>query len=160
MNPSLQTPLRLSGHLGAALFVGLVVGTGWAIGFLTRPDAWYESLAKPAFSPPGWVFGPVWTILYILIGFAGWRIWRLAPKSSAMTLWGAQMLLNWFWSPAFFGAEAPATALAIILALLAAIAGFMLQAWKYDRVAACLFVPYAAWVAFAALLNGSIVVMN
>ena len=160
MNPSPQNSLRLSRHLSAALSVCLVIGIGWAIGFLTRPGEWYESLNKPAFNPPGWVFGPVWTILYGLIGIAGWRIWRLAPKSSAMMLWGAQMVLNWLWSPAFFGAQAPELAFAIIIALLVATIGFILQAWKHDGVAACLFIPYAGWVAFATALNGFIVVMN
>jgi tryptophan-rich sensory protein len=88
--------------------------------------------ASIPFNPPGWVFGPVWTILYGLIGIAGWRIWRLAPKSSAMMLWGAQMVLNWLWSPAFFGAQAPELAFAIIIALLVATIGFILQVWKHD----------------------------
>ena len=160
MNPSPQNPLRLSRHLSAALSVCLVIGIGWAIGSVTRPGEWYESLAKPAFNPPGWVFGPVWTILYVLIAIAGWRIWRVASKSAAMVLWVAQMVLNWLWSPAFFGAEAPWIAFAIIVALIAAIIGFILQAWKHDRVAAGMFIPYAAWVAFATALNGSIAVMN
>lgn len=146
--------------LALAVFLVAVVGTGLVIGFLTRPGEWYESLAKPAFNPPDWVFGPVWTVLYIMTAVAGWRIWRAAPGSAAMALWFAQMALNWLWSPAFFGAEMPWFAFAIIVALLGAIVAFIVQAWRHDRPAAWLFIPYAAWVAFATALNGSIALMN
>ena len=158
--PAQQNQTRSTSLLSAAVFVVVVVGVGLLIGSVTRPGEWYEGLVKPAFNPPGWVFGPVWTILYVLIAIAGWRIWRAAPRSAAMALWVTQMVLNWLWSPAFFGAQAPWLAMAIIVALLAAIIGFILQAWKHDRVAACLFIPYAAWVAFATLLNGAIAAMN
>jgi translocator protein len=146
--------------LSAAVFVLAVVGVGLAIGLASRPGEWYESLAKPAFNPPAWVFGPVWTVLYVLIAIAGWRTWRATRGSTAMALWIAQMVLNWLWSPVFFGAEAPSTALAIVVAMLAAIVAFIVHVWRNDRLAAWLFVPYAAWVAFATVLNGSIVVMN
>lgn len=155
-----RSDARSPSPLSAAVFVLAVVAGGLAIGFVTRPGEWYGSLAKPAFNPPSWVFGPVWTVLYVLIAIAGWRIWRAAPRSTAMLLWAAQMVLNWLWSPAFFGAEAPWLAFAIILALLAAIVSFMGSAWRHDRVAVWLFAPYAAWVTFATLLNGSIAVMN
>jgi len=151
---------RFPAWLSALIFIVVTVGISLVIGFLTRPGEWYETLAKPAFNPPSWVFGPVWTILYVLIGIAGWRIWRLAPASLAMKLWFAQMILNWCWSPAFFGAESPLMALAIIVALLACILMFMVSAARHSRSAAWLFVPYLAWVAFATALNGSIVAMN
>src|SRR5690606_19653779 len=129
-------------------------GIGLLIGFATQPGDWYDDLAKPPFNPPSWLFGPVWTVLYVLIAIAGWRIWRVAPRSAAMLLWFVQMILNWLWSPAFFGAEAPWLAFAIIVPMLAAILAFIAQARRIDRPAAWLFVPYAAWVAFATLLNG------
>ncbi|MEO3433579.1 TspO/MBR family protein [Inquilinus sp. CAU 1745] len=141
-------------------FVILVVAIGIAIGFATAPGAWYETLAKPIFNPPPWVFGPVWTVIYILIAVAGWRIWMIAPKSGAMGAWALQMALNWLWSPIFFGAEMPWLAFAIIVVLLGAIALFIVLARRIDKVAAWLFAPYALWVAFATLLNGSIAVMN
>ena len=146
--------------LPAALFVIAVVGTGLLIGTLTRPGDWYAGLAKPAFTPPPWVFGPAWTVLYIMIAIAGWRVWRASPGGAAIRLWVMQMALNWLWSPAFFGLEMPWLGLAIIVALLAAILAFIGKAWGCDRPAAWLFVPYAAWVAFATTLNGSIAVMN
>lgn len=148
------------GLISAVAFVAIIMAISLGIGYLTAPGEWYENLNKPAFNPPSWVFGPVWTVLYVMIAIAGWRIWRTAPKSAAMPLWVAQMILNWLWSPAFFGAEAPALALAIILAMLVSIALFIAQAWRHDRWSAGLFVPYAAWVAFATTLNGSIVLLN
>ncbi|HRO48951.1 MAG TPA: tryptophan-rich sensory protein [Hyphomicrobium sp.] len=146
--------------IAAALFIIAVVAISMLIGYITQPGPWYASLAKPSFNPPGWVFGPVWTVLYMLIALAGWRIWRAAPSSTAMWLWIAQMILNWFWSPAFFGLNAPWLAFALIVCMLATIVAFIVQARKYDRLAAALFVPYLAWVSFATVLNGSIAAMN
>ncbi|KQZ92259.1 sensor histidine kinase [Mesorhizobium sp. Root157] len=151
---------RPRGLISAVAFVTIIVAISLGIGYLTAPGEWYESLNKPAFNPPSWVFGPVWTALYILIAIAGWRIWRIAGRSGAMMLWIAQMILNWLWSPAFFGAEAPSLALALICSMLASILFFIAQAWRHDRWSAGLFVPYAVWVAFATTLNGSIVFLN
>ncbi|WP_051011665.1 TspO/MBR family protein [Nitratireductor pacificus] len=152
---------RIRGNtVSAAVFIAFIVAIGLGIGYITAPGEWYAGLSKPAFNPPAWVFGPVWTVLYVLIAIAGWRIWRLAPGSGAMKLWIAQMILNWLWSPAFFGAEAPRLALGIILALLASILLFMARAWTLDRWSVVLFVPYAAWAAFASVLNGAIAYLN
>ena len=98
-----------------AVFVIAVLATGLLVKWLTAPDDWYEGLAKPSFNPPNWIFGPVWTGLYLPIAVAGWRLWCRAPASSAMRLWFAQMGLNWLWSPTFFGLQAPTFALIIIL---------------------------------------------
>lgn len=161
MNISTEnTEQRRPAFVSALLFVGTIVAVSLAIGYLNQPSEWYENLAKPAFNPPSWVFGPIWTGLYILIAIAGWRIWRIAPRSAAMMLWFAQMILNWLWSPTFFGAEAPWLAFAVIVAMLASIGGFISLAPKYDRASAWLFVPYAAWVTFATVLNGSIALLN
>lgn len=141
-------------------FVGIVLAISMLIGFVTQPGPWYAGLAKPDFNPPSWVFAPVWSLLYVLIGIAGWRIWRIAPRSGALAAWGVQMILNWLWSPAFFVAQSPWAALAIILAMLAAILAFMALARRIDRLSALLFVPYALWVGFATVLNGAIAVMN
>jgi len=142
------------------VFVGLVLGIGIAIGFINLPGAWYQSLNKPPFNPPNWLFGPAWTILYILIGIAGARTWLLGPRTTGMRLWFGQMLLNYLWSPFFFGIEKPLIALVIIVALLIVILAFIANRWHRDRMAALLFLPYAAWVAFATLLNGSIAYLN
>ncbi len=143
-----------------ALFIALVVLGGMAIGFVTRPGDWYLTLNKPAFNPPGWVFGPVWTTLYVMIGAAGWRLWRAHRNSRAMTLWWTQLVLNYLWSPAFFGLHNPALALVVIIALLAAIIATIAAAWRLDRTAALLFLPYAAWVGFATVLNATLVALN
>ena len=142
------------------LFLLLVVGGGVAIGFLTAPGEWYAGLAKPPFNPPNWVFAPVWTVLYVLIAVAGWRTFERDRSSWPMKLWWAQLVLNFLWSPAFFAAHRIGLALLVILLLLAAILAFLVISWRQSRVAAWLFAPYAAWVAFAAVLNGSIWLLN
>ncbi len=147
-------------NLPLILFLVLVLGGGLLLGFLTAPGAWYAGLAKPAFNPPGWLFGPAWTVLYVLIAVAGWRIWRRERHGWPMKLWWAQLGLNFLWSPVFFGAHQIGAAFLVILLMLAAILAFIAVAWRQDRVAAWLFVPYAAWVAFASVLNGSIWALN
>ncbi len=147
-------------YLTLAFFVVLVLGGGTLIGFMTLPDAWYAGLAKPAFNPPNWIFAPVWTLLYIMVAVAGWRTWDSEPRSGGMTVWFIQLALNFSWSPVFFGAHMIGAALVIVAMLLAAILGFIVMRWPRDRAAALLFVPYAGWVAFATLLNGSIWTLN
>lgn len=147
-------------RIALLLFIGLVVAGGLLTGYLTRPGEWYAQLAKPGFTPPGWLFGPVWTLLYIMIGVAGWRIWRTDRHAWPMRLWFTQLALNFLWSPAFFIAHRIDLALAVIVLLLATILWFIAASWRQDRTAALLFVPYAAWVAFASLLNASILMLN
>jgi benzodiazapine receptor len=141
------------------LFIVVVLGIGWAVGYVTAPGEWYASLNKPFFNPPGWLFAPVWSILYVLIAIAGWRVWT-AGETTLTSLWFIQMVLNFLWSPAFFGIQMPALALVIIIVLLVTIYAFIVKAWNRDRTSALLFLPYAAWVTFATLLNFSIVVLN
>src|SRR6185437_4556277 len=86
-------------------FLILVAGGGLAIGFLTAPGEWYAGLAKPSFNPPNWLFAPVWTLLYVLIAIAGWRIWRRDAGGWPTRLWWAQLVLNFLWSPIFFAAH-------------------------------------------------------
>ena len=140
----------------AAFIIG-VFGIGLAIGSVTRPDGWYAALAKPPFNPPNWIFGPVWSVLYVMIGIAGARSFE---RGGGLRLWLAQMVLNFAWTPAFFVLHRPGVALVIILGMLATIIAFIVTRWNADRISALLFVPYAAWVAFASLLNASIVVLN
>ncbi len=147
-------------NLRLALFVVLVVGTGFATGLLNPPGSWYAVLAKPWFNPPKWAFAPVWSIVYLLVAIAGWRTWERDRNARAMTLWWAQMALNFLWSPIFFTAHWPDVALAVILILLAAILAFIARQWSDDRISAALFIPYAAWVGFASVLNFEIVRLN
>jgi tryptophan-rich sensory protein len=141
-------------------FLVLVVGGGLAIGYLTAPGDWYASLAKPAFNPPDWVFAPVWTVLYGLIAVAGWRTFVRCRAGVPMKLWWGQLALNFIWSPVFFAAHQIGLALLVIVLLLAAILAFIFASWRKDRVAAWVFAPYAAWVAFASVLNASIFALN
>ena len=150
----------MAGRGTLALFILLVVGGGLLIGFFTAPGPWYEALAKPSFNPPNWLFGPVWTVLYVLIAIAGWRVWRIGSSGTVTKLWWLQLALNFLWSPVFFGLQQIALALVIIVALLITILAFIAAAWNLDRISAWLFVPYAAWVAFASLLNASILFLN
>ncbi|MDG4895395.1 tryptophan-rich sensory protein [Mesorhizobium sp. WSM4976] len=142
------------------VFLLIVLGGGLLIGYATLPGAWYAALVKPTFNPPNWVFGPVWSLLYILIAIAGWRTWRLQPGGGAMRAWAAQLVLNFLWSPTFFGARMMGLAVVVILLLLATILLFIARVRDRDRLSAWLFVPYAAWVAFATLLNASLLWLN
>ncbi|HLW26851.1 MAG TPA: TspO/MBR family protein [Kiloniellales bacterium] len=158
---------RSGGFSSLLLFLVLVVGGGLVIGTLTAPDAWYRALNKPTFNPPGWVFGPVWTVLYVLIAVAGWRLWRrnrigsgLKDGSLSMRLWWLQLALNFGWSPLFFSAHLLGLAFLVVALLLLAIIAFIVTTWRQDRIASFLFMPYAAWVAFATALNGAIWLLN
>ena len=142
----------LAGFIAACLAAG-------AVGSLlsgSEPGAWYAGLRKPAFNPPGWVFGPVWTVLYVCMAVAAWLVWRCraAPgRGRALGLFGAQLALNAAWTGLFFGLRSPGLALAEIVALLVLIAW---TAWAFRgvrRAAGWLMAPYLAWVAFAAVLN-------
>lgn len=145
------------GWLVGFLLVVLVVG--FTIGLTVRPGAWYEALAKPTFTPPNWLFGPAWTIIYVLIAVAGWRVAvREGPRSSTFLLWLGQMLLNWAWTPVFFGLHQIGLGLFIIVLLLAAVLVFMFKV--RDRVARWCFVPYAIWLCYATALNAAIFVLN
>lgn len=152
--------MSTSKPLTYAVFIIAVVGLGLASGYFNLPGAWYQSLAKPGFTPPNWLFAPAWTTLYVLIGIAGAQVWLKARQTAAMRIWFVQMVLNLAWSPAFFGQQNPALGLIVILCLLAAILAFLLSAWNRVRIAAILFLPYLAWVGFATALNGSIYFMN
>ena len=124
---------------------------------------WYPTLAKPAFNPPNWIFAPVWTALYFMMAVAGWGVWRrdgLRRARWALTLFALQLALNLAWSILFFGMHSIGAALIEIVVLLLAILATALAFWRRDRAAGMLFVPYAAWVAFAAVLNAAIWRLN
>lgn len=146
-------------RLALALFLALTVGGGLVIGIGFPPGAWYETLTKPSFNPPNWLFGPVWTTLYVMIGIAGWRCWRRRARS-ALTAWRAQLACNFAWSPLFFGAHRMDIALGVSVLMLASILTFIALNWRNDRVTALLFAPYAVWVSFATVLNGTLLALN
>jgi benzodiazapine receptor len=133
---------------------------------VTVPEipGWYAGLAKPPFQPPNWLFGPVWTTLYILMAYSCWRILRLPAatpgKAQALAAYHVQLVLNLLWSCAFFGLNSPVAGIVVILPLLAMIVVTMRLFRPLDRLAANLFWPYLAWVSFATLLTVSIWWLN
>ena len=142
-----------------ALFIVLVLGCGIAIGFACPPGDWYAHLQKPSFNPPKWAFAPAWTVLYVLIAIAGWRTFEYG-SGAAFGVWLAQLAVNFAWSPTFFRAHRGDLAFALIVALLALIIVFIALQWTADRTAALLFMPYAAWVAYASALNAALLLLN
>ncbi len=129
----------------------------------TSVDTWYQTLEKPSFNPPDWVFAPVWTALYILMGLAAWRIWRfrsIANTVKALSIFGVQLGLNLSWSILFFGLQRVDLALIEIFILLATIVLNAILFWRIDRLAGLIFVPYVLWVTFATILNASIWLLN
>lgn len=158
-SPSAASPPACERQRWSALPLCLVIAFLPALtGFLAGPGAWYGSLQKPAWNPPSWVFGPVWTLLYLMIGIALWRLWcaggrRWSGASSALAIFAGQLLLNGLWTPCFFGLHAIGLALVVIVLLWLAIIATIVSAWRHSRLAACLLVPYGLWVSFAAFLN-------
>ena len=142
----------------AAGLAGWVVLTFLAplCGALTPPGDWYAGLEKPAWNPPGWVFGPVWTALYLMMATAAWLVWRRggwAAQQRPLALYLVQIALNAAWTPLFFGAHAIGLALVEILALWIAILLTLLAFDRVSRPAAALLLPYWLWVGFASWLN-------
>jgi tryptophan-rich sensory protein len=129
-------------------------------GLLGKPDAWFANLAKPSWNPPAWLFGPVWTLLYITIAVAAWGVWKRAGWNRAHGWWLAQLVLNATWTPVFFGLHRPGLAVGIILALWFAISGTIAAFAKVERWTAWLLAPYLAWVIFATALNIAIWWLN
>ena len=156
--------MRWQNWVALAVSLALVAAVSAAGSLVTLPKipGWYAALAKPAFNPPAWVFGPVWTALYIMMAIAAWRIWWGTDPRRGPALWwyAAQLALNAAWSQVFFGLERPGWALVVIVALLAMVAATAWRFWSIDRIAGWLLVPYLAWVGFASLLNGAIVRLN
>ncbi len=142
-----------------AVFAAATAATA-LFGARFMPGAWYEALAKPPWTPPNWLFGPVWTALYVMIALAGWLAWQRLGNGRAMVLWVAALVLNGAWSWIFFGRHLIGAALVDIILLLACIAGFIAATWGPARTAALLFVPYFAWVAYATSLNLAIWWLN
>lgn len=124
-----------------------------AIGAAFPPGAWYASLRKPAFTPPNWIFGPVWTLLYAGMGVAAALVWRCSNRAVPIGLWSAQLILNAVWSWLFFGLHRTGLAFAEILVLWAFILATAVAFWRARPLAGALLLPYLAWVGFAGWLN-------
>jgi tryptophan-rich sensory protein len=146
------------------LYLCTVVASSASFVFpLGDANVWYTSLVSPSFSPPNWLFGPVWTILYLLIATSAWKLLHSSLHkytALAISLWALQMGLNTIWTPVFSGAENLEAALYYIVALWLSIVSYVVVAWKVNRTASLMFIPYLAWVSFASLLNYNYWLLN
>ena len=152
--------LRLYGMLAVFILICLAVGGS---GAAFPPGEWYQQLAKPPLNPPAWVFGPVWTLLYILMGVSAWLVWLRPGLPAAripLLLFAAQMALNGAWSWIFFGGHQVGLALIDIVLLWAAIAATLISFWRITRPAAVILIPYLLWVSFATYLNAALWRLN
>ena len=151
-----------SGDRPLLVFVLLALLVGGAATFFTEPSiaTWYAGLAKPSFNPPNWLFAPVWTALYVLMGVAASRIWKRCGFGIEIQAWTAQLVLNFFWSAIFFSLHQIGAALIEMGALWLTIAATLVLFVRRDRVAGLLLVPYLAWVSFAFALNLAIWRLN
>jgi len=140
-------------------FIAIAFGAS-LIGAMYPPGAWYESLQKPPLNPPNWIFGPVWTLLYIGMGVAAAFVWRSSQRALPIGLWFAQLLLNAVWSWLFFGLHRTGLAFAEILVLWSLILATTLAFWRVRPLAGALLLPYLAWVGFAAWLNWGLWQLN
>ena len=142
-------------------YASTLVAAGGAIWFVGDLNA--NKWIVPTIAPPAWLFGPVWTILYLLIATSGYRISSLKSsnlKNIALGLWALQMCLNTLWTPVFFGAFDLQGALGIIVILWLTIASYIVVSFKIDRASSYLFMPYWVWVSFATALNFSYILVN
>ena len=157
-----MTVSRRRDVLGLAAFVVMCFGVSLLGGRATLPALalWYPALAKPSWTPPGWVFGPVWTLLYPMLAVAGWLAWREGRSRGGTLLYLLQLTLNAAWPWIFFGERRIGLALACAMALFLAILGTVVAYWRVNRGAALLLLPYFGWVGFAVSLNAAIWWMN
>jgi tryptophan-rich sensory protein len=149
--------------LGFFLFLAFLAGAIGALATSTSVHTWYPSLHKPSWTPPSWLFGPVWTLLYVGMGTAAWRVWRaLGPLESRrlVRLYAAQLALNAIWSILFFGQQSPGLALIEVIVLWLVLVRMLALLWPVDRIAGALWALYVAWVTFATLLNAAVWELN
>ncbi len=133
------------------------------LGSFFMPGDWFDSLRKPSWNPPGWIFGPVWTVLYTMMAVAAWLVWRQGgwgKQRKPLLIFLAQLVLNAAWTPLFFGLHQPGLALIDIALLWFGIIAMIAAFWRVHHAAAALLVPYLAWVSFAAFLNFTIWRLN
>ncbi|MEW4562478.1 TspO/MBR family protein [Bremerella sp. JC770] len=157
--PFWQSALGLVGWI-VLCFTAAGVGSSFT---MPQIETWYAELEKPFFNPPNWVFGPVWSVLYLMMAVAVWLVWKNAGWVNAphsLGMWCFQLLLNTTWSVLFFGLESPVLAAVEITVLWISILITTIAFWRHDRLAAILMMPYLAWVSYAAALNYTIAALN
>jgi benzodiazapine receptor len=148
----------------ASIVVCQLAGMIGAVATSASVQTWYVTLNKPFFTPPNWLFAPVWLTLYTLMGLSLFLVWRLGvqnrPTKVALAIFGVQLLLNAFWSIAFFGFRSPLAGLSVILMLWITIAATIVKFLPLSKPAGLLLIPYILWVSIAAALNFAIVLLN
>jgi translocator protein len=144
------------------VLIGFIVVTSVAplLGMGSLPGDWYASLNKPSWNPPGWIFGPVWTVLYLMMATAAWLVWKTCGWGMALRFYGIQLVFNAAWTPLFFGAQQTGWALVDIIAMWVSILVTMIAFFRVNKTAGGLMVPYFAWVSFAMVLNYTLWRMN
>lgn len=141
-------------------FIVQIVGSFWT---KETVSTWYPTLAKPSWTPPDWIFGPVWSGLYIMIAISGWLLYRAEysnKRTAALMLYGGQLALNFIWSFLFFSLRSPILGLIDIVLLCLLIILTIIKAWPVNRLASLLLVPYLVWVMYATTLNIGIWILN
>ncbi|MFH2105811.1 MAG: TspO/MBR family protein [Candidatus Micrarchaeota archaeon] len=146
--------------LGIAILIPLLVGFVGSYFTISSVNTWYSTLEKPSFNPPSWLFGPVWTLLYILMGVAFYLVWIAKKNKTAISLYSVQLGLNLLWSVLFFGLRSPIYGLICIIALWLSIVATMLAFYRVSKTATYLMIPYLLWVSFASVLNYWIFALN
>ena len=149
----------MAAYLSLIPFLVVVFGAALTGAFF-MPGEWYKSLNKPTWTPPDWLFAPAWTVLYIMIAVAGWLVWQTEGWGAALIVWSANLIFNAAWSWLMFGRRQIGIALIDALAMLLTIMAFVALTRGATPIAALLFLPYLAWVAFASALNYSILIKN
>lgn len=156
--------MRNALKLAASLFICQAAGIAGSFFTIRSVDTWYAGITKPSFNPPDSVFAPVWGVLYILMGFSLFLVWRKSPENprvkGALWVFAAQLVLNSLWSFAFFGCESPLAGFIVIGLLWTAIVLTIGMFFRVSKIAAILLIPYILWVSFAAILNGAIFLLN
>ncbi|MEQ8405965.1 MAG: TspO/MBR family protein [Oceanicaulis sp.] len=137
-------------------FLGLVFLASLT-GGVFRPGQWYESLDKPSWTPPDWLFPVAWGLLYVLMAYAAWRVWDIAGLGLPIYVWGVQLVLNAGWSAVFFGMKSPALALVDLIMLWLGVAATIWLFALVEPLSAWLLAPYIVWVTLAGVLNAEIV---
>ena len=159
----MRAPAKRSYVTLAAFITGcLAVGFLGSLATSSSLPSWYSGIQKPFLNPPNWVFAPVWSVLYILMAVAGWRLWTAESdqRFRLRTLFVVQLILNGIWSPLFFGARNPLAGLIDIVLLWSVLLSLTRTAWREDRTSGLLLAPYFLWVSFAAYLNAAIWWLN
>ena len=159
--------MKINNFFKLVIAIGVSLGAGVIGSFFTAPavqSGWYIGIVKPALNPPAWVFGPVWTTLFALMGIAAFLVWKKGldrrDVKIALGIFLGQLVLNTFWSIIFFGLHSPGGALIEIVFLWLAIRSTIVAFYKISKPAAWLLVPYILWVSFAMYLNYSIWMLN